>query len=473
MGFLEEFAINRLRYRCRWCWLWYQFVKRVPALRRKYPFFEVAAAAARQRSFDTHGLDSLIARSALRYAEGGMKCRKLHGKRIAILASALHDNAGGHTKLVLNKLQLLDGEYEHKLFLTDISSAKCEASKTLAKVAYLDGEQIDLPTRASRIKKLAEKIFMYAPVAIYVYLHHYDYYGAGVLALLKRFSDIKIIIASHASHYPNYGISFADILPASLPSTVYINAYFRKMNVNYQALGMLAFDRIEKYKNYSIDEIGRMRALLGVSIGEKITMSGGYSYKFFNEDGTSEYFCMIKSLLERNLDLKHIMLTNLSKEQESVIDGIFGCSEARSRLIVRKLSNDYLLSFKCADVFIDSFPVSGAMTMIDLMRLKVPYVVKINRENALWSFHEYQRPNYEYMYERPDRMLNGVEYLLHHKEAALCEAEKNFGWFMENYEGRAARKCLLNMLGRLNDLKSLITEPPQWGTYSFPASLIV
>lgn len=109
--------------------------------------------------------------------------------------------------------------------------------------------------------------------------------------------------------------------------------------------------------------------------------------------------------MEARQNVRAIILSNFNSEQTELIENIFSDSSARERLVLSPLSTTYELSFICADVFLDSFPVSAALTMVDLMRLRVPAVVKINRKNILWSFHEYQRPDYPY-YVREDRRFN-------------------------------------------------------------------
>lgn len=455
------------RYRCRPAWVWYQLAKRISWLRRYYPYFKVVEAAVAQNGLDTHQLDEAIKNAASTFVPGEIPRPALNGRRVAILTSALHDYAGGHTKLVLNKLKMLEDDYDCGVFMTDIDEAWREAPKAMSQFKSVNGLTIDLPTHAKRLKKVFDMICAFGPGVVLVYMHNLDIYGAGVLALLKKYTGIKVIYASHASHYPNYGISFADLISTSLPSTVYINAYFRKMDVSCQALGMLSFDNIEKYQTYSEEDILRKRKELGLTATDKCTMSGGYGYKFFDSDGHSEYFQMIKKMLERNADVKHIMLTNLTPAQSEVVEHIFTDSALRKRLIIKPQSTDYLLAFKCADVFVDSFPVSGAMTMVDLMRIRVPAVVKINRENALWSFHEYQRPDYEYMYETAEGVLRGIEVLLRDQGAANDAVEKNFRWFMSTYEGRAAKRCLLNMVQNIDRPESLITAPPPKNAYKF------
>ena len=104
--------------------------------------------------------------------------------------------------------------------------------------------------------------------------------------------------------------------------------------------------------------------------------------------------------------------------------------------------------------------------MIDLMRLKVPYVVKINCENAHWSFHEYQRTDYPYMFEKNDDLLKGIETLLTDKQECARIIEMNYRHYLETFEGNAVKKRLCEIIDNADHLESFYTGPIN-GNYQF------
>ena len=178
---------------------------------------------------------------------------------------------------------------------------------------------------------------------------------------------------------------------------------------------------------------------LGVNSGELVTMSGGSSYKFFDENG-SEYFEMIKRLLQKEPLLKHIVISEFNSEQKAVIDRIFALNaEAKKRLIFVPYRPDFDILFQCADVFIDSFPVSSALTQIDLMRNKIASVVKINRDKPEFSFHEYQMPDYPYMFEDVKDMEKAICELLYDENKRKEIIEKNYRYWLSTYESSVVR----------------------------------
>ena len=198
-----------------------------------------------------------------------------------------------------------------------------------------------------------------------------------------------------------------------------------------------------------------------------VPSSGGSSYKFFDSSDTSEYFKVIKHLLDRNQNVKHIIISNFSETEKVIIEKIFEGSKSRNRLIIHPLTPKYELIFCCADVFIDSFPVSAALTMIDLMRLKVPAVVKINRENALWSFHEYQRPNFPYMYDNNKDFLRGIEKLLSSKILRKIEMDENYQFYLDRYEGESCKLHLYELIDNSDMLELYYTQLNSEIVYQF------
>lgn len=168
-------------------------------------------------------------------------------------------------------------------------------------------------------------------------------------------------------------------------------------------------------------------------------MSGASSYKFFDENG-SEYFEMIKRLLQKEPLLKHIVISEFNSEQKAVIDRIFALNaEAKKRLIFVPYRPDFDILFQCADVFIDSFPVSSALTQIDLMRNKIASVVKINRDKPEFSFHEYQMPDYPYMFEDVKDMEKAICELLYDENKRKEIIEKNYRYWLSTYESSVVR----------------------------------
>lgn len=386
--------------------------------------------------------------------------------RIAILATELYD-MGGHTKCLRDLAGFLSSSYSETLFLTQGDTSGQSAPKAMediAKHAAISINNIRHIRWKKDITELFYRMYTFNPKVVFVFIHPDDVYGCLLLAMMKKYTNIKIFYCPHASHYPNMGLSFADLSLEGMPVTAYITQKFRKFKKTH-IIGM-ASKRLDDFPAFTPESVMAKRRELGIYEHELCTMSGGSSYKFFDTAG-SEYFLMIKKLLKRNPQVKHIVLSDFNTNQRKIISSIFSDFRDSDRLILLPVTSQYELVFSCADVFIDSFPVSSALTMIDLMRLKVPAVVKINQQNALWSFHEYQRNGYPYMFETVEGVLEGTEKLLGSAEERKRVAESNYQYYLEKYEGNACKKHLVELIEHADELETYYDAPVPDGNYQF------
>ena len=386
--------------------------------------------------------------------------------RTAILATELYD-MGGHTKCLRDIVSLLSSNYSQTLFLTQGSISIQNAQNTMEnieKYATISIENIRYIEFKNDITKFFYKIYTFNPKVIFVFIHPDDVYGCLLLAMIKKYTNIKIFYCPHASHCPNLGVSFADLSLEGMPVTAYITQKFRKFKKTH--VSGIASKRLHDFPVFTLESVMAKRRELGIQENELCTMSGGAAYKFFDAAG-SEYFLMIRELLKRNPQVKHIVISDFSREQKKIISHIFSDFDDAFRLVILPVNSQYELLFSCADVFIDSFPVSSALTMIDLMRLKVPAVVKINRQNSLWSFHEYQRSDYPYMFETVEEVLEGVEKLLASPEERKRIAETNYRYYLEKYEGEACKEHLVDLVEHAENLETYYDAPIPDGNYQF------
>ena len=291
------------------------------------------------------------------------------------------------------------------------------------------------------------------------------------MALIKKHTSIKILYCPHASHFPNIGMRFADLVLEASPLLACITKKLRKID-RVSVVGMLS-KQVDRFNENSPEILVRKRAEIGIKKSNLCTMSGGAAYKFF-DSASSEYFEMIKSLLARNHSLQHVIISEFSPEQLRNIENIIDDVDIASRLIILPFTTEYELVFQCADVFIDSFPVGAALTQIDLMRLKVPSVVKINRQNSIWTFHQYQMENYPYMFETVESMKEGIETLLSDKNEARRIALENFEFYMRAYERNVVKERLCDIISNLDKIEVFMTstDDDQCAAYVFPERLI-
>lgn len=377
------------------------------------------------------------------------KLNDFSDNNVAYLATELYD-VGGHTKCIKSLIKSMANDYNQCLFITRLDITNNNAKKeikAIEKFSKIDGANENYLFFNKQVFLLYNKIVNFGAKTLFVFIHPDDITATAVLSLIKRTTNIKIIFVNHASHYPNLGMTYADIIIEGMPSSQKITNQKRHL-YNTKIMGLQSL-RADETHYYSKEELTKVRENFGIKENELMTISGGDIYKFF-EESSSEYFEMIKELLQNKQNLKHIIMINLDKRHEQIIDNIFSDSEEeRKRLIITPLSKDYEKFFQAADLYIDSFPVSSALTQIDLMRLKVASIVKINKEKPEWSFHEYMPPNYPYMFESVEDFKNGIIDLLENKQKREEIINSNYNFWLKTYESSVYIKKLLNIINEV------------------------
>lgn len=365
--------------------------------------------------------------------------------KIAFLATELYDT-GGHTESMRNLAEALSEYGETKLFLCNLSASEIKAPlrlKLIRRKTPVDGIDFSDDEIDCDIKKLWAQIRDFAPNAIVAFPHSNDLVAACVLSLLKMRTNVKIVYANHSSHSPSLGLGFADAVLEGTESMLETTRKRRKLDTGVVA-GLFCRKK-EDIPSFGAEQTSAKRKELGIPEGMLCTMSGGAAFKFFDENGDSGYFRMIRRILEKQPHVFHIVLSEFSESQMQTINAVFGDASCRDRLKIMPRSAEYEPVFKCADVFIDSFPFSAALTQVDLMMLKIPAVVKINRENPRLSFHEYMPAGYPYMFDSVEETEAGVLRLLSSPEERKRATDLNYDHYMNVFESRAYGK-------RMNDL---------------------
>lgn len=398
--------------------------------------------------FDMRKFDEEI--SSLVKIKENFKCNLMQNK-IGYLASELYE-MGGHSKSLRDLSKSLQNVYKQKLFLTKLSATLKSAPylmKNLKNYMEVYGDDFSYLKFRKQVEDFAQKIIDFAPKTLMVYIHPDDIFGTAVLACLKKTSKIKIIYFNHASHYPNLGMTFADIILEGMPTTAKITHEKRHL-YNTQIIGLQSLAK-EETIYYSKEELDRIKEDIGINKNNLITMSGGSSYKFFDKCGTSEYFEMILRLLQKEKNLYHVIISEFNKKQEHIINHIFSKNiELKDRLIFLPYQTTFDKYFQLADVFIDSFPVSSALTQIDLMRNKVVSLVKINNEKPEYSFHEYQMKDYPYMFENIEDLEKAVIELLHDKAKRQDIVKRNYKYWLDTYESNVVKNKYIAAIEELN-----------------------
>lgn len=370
----------------------------------------------------------------------------LNSNKIAFLASILYD-MGGHSKCIRDLIKSLQEHYKQKLFLTQQSESLNAAPKTIleiAKYAAIEGVDSNLINLNNSAKKMAKSIIDFAPKVLLVYIHPNDIFGTAVVSLIKQTTNIRVIFFNHASHIPNLAMSFADIILEGLPSAEKITNEKRGL-LNTKVIGLQSLAK-EETKYFSEKDISKLKTDFDIPYNYFITMSGAGGYKFF-DGNNSQYFRMIKRLLEKEANLIHVVISKFNKRQKLIINNIFADKkDIKKRLLIIPYQTDFDKWFQMSDVFIDSFPLSSALTQIDLMRNKVASVVKINPETPEFSFHEYQMPDYPYMFKDIQDMENAILELLYNEKKRTDIVNKNYTYWLKTYERNVVKDKYIKII---------------------------
>jgi hypothetical protein len=370
--------------------------------------------------------------------------KTLEQNNVAFFATELYDQ-GGHSVLLKNILQNIPKNYNAKLFLTKKSKTIKTAKKRIAQIAKnaeIDGVNFSFKSEKKLLKQMFNKIMDFSPKTIFAFIHMNDAFAVAILSLIKKHTDIKILFMNFAAHHPCLGMSFADLILELSPCNAFVTQKYRGFANTH--IVWLAGENKENLAAFSEEQIGKTRAQIGIPKNCLCTMTGCASYKLLYGK-TSPFLELIYELLKKHNNLYHVLITNLNDELNRIINSIFCDSEIKKRLLILNFVADYKLLFKCADVFIDSFPISNDLTMVDLMSLKIPFVFMINTENLTQSFNEYMPQGYPYMFCNIKDFEHGAEKLLFSEQEQNKVVEINYEHFLNIFEGKKVAEKIFGL----------------------------
>lgn len=421
-------------------------IRRIIKLLRKKrdDIFKIYDDMSSSSMFDWKYLDDRISQIVKNVK---IKKKKINTHRVAFLATNLFDKSGA-SKCLETIIKELHPLYKQAIFITQAHRSQKDAPntlKTLKKLVEISAIDCSLEHFEDEVRFLVGKLVEFAPKVLIVCMNPHDVFATAVLAIVRRDTNIKILYFNQASHWPLLGLSFAHFSIEASPLTARITVEQRHMN-RYKIIPLPSLKNNETVY-YSKDEIEKLKKKLNIPLDALVTLSGGSGYKFFDSIHDSKYFCMIRDLLNRDDKLYHVVMSSFLDIHKCVINKIFkDYPQLKQRLLCIPREDNFDIYFQMADVFIDSFPVSSALTQMDLMRNKVASVVKINNQNPMHSFHEYQMPGYPYMYSKISDMEEGILKLLHDPKAREDIIKKNYEYWLNKYEASVVGKKYIKLI---------------------------
>ena len=429
----------------------------IRVFKRKNIAYDLMKSFENNKHFDCSGYDEATAQIVDKLCQGLKKSDKQpNDHRIAFLATELYDT-GGHTEWMKNIMYAIRGLFEIKTFLTrydrthQLAPNKIQEIKKYSEIVGINESE----NMKNNLLDLFYQIDEYSPRVLFVFMHMNDFLANGLLYLLKKYTNIRIVYCNHGSHWPVLGGMFSDAFTIALPTTLYVDEKYRGIHKDIQLNLCDSFK--DDITDISETEKHKIREELKIPVGAYFTLTGRASYKFFS-DNKSPYFEMIKRLLESEPNLIHIVITDLSRTEKQIVDEIFGDCPVRNRLKFVHLTPHYSKYFQSCDLFIDSFPIASALTHIELMKHKKVSVVKINSENALFSFHEYFPKDYPYMSDNVQEMEKFVIYLLHNPEEIDRISKILYQHYLNTFEASVVRNQIVEIVKNADHLEKLFVH---------------
>lgn len=419
-------------------------------------------------NFNTNFLDEKLEKIILNYAQN--QPHKFHNlavnndnpPKIALAFTVIYE-MGGHSRLIENFAKIAKDFYGLKLFATQINLSSLNLSKNQTQNYIKSLELSGVNTKfkfedyCKLISNFYQKIINYNPKFLLVYGNSEDVVLYGALALIKKYTKIKIFYVNIQDHLLNLGYKFADLILDFRPAGIYLTQEIRGYK-NYVQMP-IAHKFLADINLFSAEKILELKNSLAIADNDFVSLSGAHEDKFFTQN-SSPYFVMIKKLLAMEPRLKHIVMTSINKNKNrEIFNEIFeNETELLKRLIILPQSIEFKKYFQMADVFIDSFPQGGALTHIDLMMLKTPTIVKKNSEKPFKSFEFYLPKNYQYIFENENEIIQGALEILANKERAKALSNQLFEHYKKNYEAKIVFEKYQTLFANSDNLSQIYQQ---------------
>lgn len=258
--------------------------------------------------------------------------------RTVLIASELYD-VGGHSRVVLNWMKAFEEEGDHELLITRTATKTIRASLKDQNISYrlCSNQGIDL----------VNEILAYCANAGRVVLHtHPDDIVTAIAARILAKSGKRIIFYNHADHVFSYGISSAQLVCEISSYGIELNRRTQRINKSCYLGIPIGF---RGYKTHL--EIPAEKKL------NQTVISCGHPSKYAP---ASVFFGdFIDALLQQRSDVTVQLVGPTGNETWwATIKGRWG---AQVQFLGELSHSKYLDTMQKADVYVDSFPITGGI----------------------------------------------------------------------------------------------------------------
>ncbi len=254
-----------------------------------------------------------------------------------LIASVLYES-GGHSRVVLNWMKAFKEDAQHRLLITRAAESACRTT--------LDDQAIPYHLCVSRGIELINEILAYCASAERIVLHtHPDDIITAIAARILATSGKTIFFYNHADHVFSFGLSAASVVCE-------VSRYGTELN-----------KRTHRAKDHSF--LGIPIDFIGDALDShrptetkhrKTVLSGGSSYKYAPTE--INFSDLIDKVLEKRNDVTFLLAGPTGKEswwtrvKERWGNSIQFVGGTRAH-------SHYLDTLARADVYVDSFPITG------------------------------------------------------------------------------------------------------------------
>lgn len=309
---------------------------------------------------------------------------------------------GGHTRVVERWIENPLDLKQHSLLLTE---QNVEEVNQRLKMAILDnkGEIVSI----NNIKNIYEKAIELRKIAskyeiIILHIHNYDI--LPILAFANKNFTRPIALYNHSDHLFWIGICISDMILELRTYGIKVSNNYRDIARNF-FVGIPLDDKICK-NYYNKNEI---KENLKISKDKKIILSVASSYKFT----TYKAFNFTKIINQVLLENENTYFIIIGANANSLNWNI---NHSRVK-IINKIPYEELIKYiSIADLCIDSFPLGGGATLIDMINQKVPILslkTIIPQFDFIINSNAYCKNIKELLYKSAC-ILNNIQYKQYH-----------------------------------------------------------
>lgn len=365
--------------------------------------------------------------------------------KLLILNSAIYD-FGGHTEVALRLSNVLKNDFDITFLVNNffsINSEELAPVKTSLIKKIVKFVEFEPQTYEEKIKKLYSYIIDNQFSTIFVNIHPYDVISTVVLALIKKYTAIKICFFNHADHNFSLATSFADILITRLENNKPLVKYLKN---NKKLVNVSFLEKTNQPSVYRKQDIDKKKEELGISQESFISLTGASFYKILS-DSNQPYLKLINNLLKDNPTLVHIIIGNKYDNDKNIINKYIKKEFIdNKRLIILPPTSDFDFYINMADLFIDSFPQGSALTLIDCLRNKTVPIVKVNTRYPYKSFQCYLPKDYDYACKTPKEMHNKINYLIKNKNLLKSLQDELYSYYQDRYDIQKVKQFYMEIL---------------------------